>query len=204
MPKLLVPTCSCLIHEPEAVETCDLSSIQHWSPLSIRVVGGNLFTITPQWVISLTWRRVWIINVLASSYGVKNMLQDEYKRKEHLGSTFSTFWLPTIPKKCHQATTVNTFVCLAFKMRSLCSSHTFLDTFLLTDTTQSATGFFSALSAVSFSLVNSIAVTCSMLNTFSSSMYITFKEQSRQFINVQDFKINVDKWYRICEFGGFF
>lgn len=39
-----IPTCSCLIHEPEAVETCDLSSIQHWSPLSIRVVGGNLST----------------------------------------------------------------------------------------------------------------------------------------------------------------
>lgn len=40
--------------------------------------------------------------------------------------------------------------------------------------TQSATGFLRALSAVSLSLVRSIAVTCSMLNTFSSSMYITY------------------------------
>ncbi|TNN47271.1 hypothetical protein EYF80_042537 [Liparis tanakae] len=42
----------------------------------------------------------------------------------------------------------------------------------LTEMTQSATGFFSALSAVSFSLVSSMPVTCSMLNTLSSSMYM--------------------------------
>lgn len=46
--------------------------------------------------------------------------------------------------------------------------------FKLTEMTQSATGFLRALSAVSLSLVRSIAVTCSMLNTFSSSMYITY------------------------------
>lgn len=40
----------------------------------------------------------------------------------------------------------------------------------LTDTTQSNTGFFRALSAVSFSLVRSMAVICSMLNSFSSSI----------------------------------
>lgn len=44
---------------------------------------------------------------------------------------------------------------------------------LFTEMTQSATGFLSADSAVSFSLVRSIAVTCSILNTFSSSMYMT-------------------------------
>lgn len=43
--------------------------------------------------------------------------------------------------------------------------------------TQSATGFLRALSAVSLSLVRSIAVICSMLNTFSSSMYITYNIQ---------------------------
>ena len=43
----------------------------------------------------------------------------------------------------------------------------------LTEITQSATGFFSAFSAVSFSLVRSMALTCSILKTFSSSMYIT-------------------------------
>lgn len=48
---------------------------------------------------------------------------------------------------------------------------------MLTEMTQSATGFFSALSAVSFSLVSSIPVTCSTLNTFSSSRYITWKHQ---------------------------
>lgn len=45
----------------------------------------------------------------------------------------------------------------------------------LTEITQSATGFFRALSAVSFSLDRSIAVTCSILKTFSSSKYITYK-----------------------------
>lgn len=42
-----------------------------------------------------------------------------------------------------------------------------------TEMTQSATGFLRAASAVSFSLVSSMAVTCSMLNTFSSSIYMT-------------------------------
>lgn len=49
----------------------------------------------------------------------------------------------------------------------------------LTEMTQSATGFFRALSAVSFSLVRSMAVTCSMLNTFSSSMYVTCEKRQR-------------------------
>jgi hypothetical protein len=44
---------------------------------------------------------------------------------------------------------------------------------MLTEITQSFTGFFSAFSAVSFSLVRSMALICSMLKTFSSSMYIT-------------------------------
>lgn len=39
----------------------------------------------------------------------------------------------------------------------------------LTEITQSTTGFFSALSEVSFSLVSNMAVTCSMVNTLSSS-----------------------------------
>lgn len=52
-------------------------------------------------------------------------------------------------------------------------SDTLLSAGMLTEMTQSATGFFSALSAVSFSLVSSMPVTCSMLNTLSSSMYIT-------------------------------
>lgn len=42
-----------------------------------------------------------------------------------------------------------------------------------TEMTQSATGFLRAASAVSLSLVSSIAVTCSMLNTLSSSIYMT-------------------------------
>ncbi len=49
----------------------------------------------------------------------------------------------------------------------------------LTEMTQSATGFLRALSAVSLSLLRSIAVICSMLNTFSSSMYITTTYNTR-------------------------
>lgn len=63
----------------------------------------------------------------------------------------------------------------------------------LTDTTQSATGFLSACSAVSFSLVSSMAVTCSMLNTFSSSMYITFKDRQ----TLEDYYI-CSRWFLLC------
>lgn len=187
--KLLVPTCSCLIHEPEAVETCDLSSIQHRSPLSIGVVGGNLFTMTTFLrVISLTWRCLWIINLLACAIPSKTC-RTRWKQMQRSLSGFHFYYIFG-SQIGHDITAILlltrvnrqqlwTHLCVSPLKCAHCNSHTFLHAFLLTDTTQSATGFFSALSAVSFSFVNSMAVTCSMLNTFSSSMYITFKVQSR-------------------------
>lgn len=130
--KTQVQTCSCFIHEPQAVESSNLSSIYYWSPLSISVVAGNL--VSTQRVL------------------------------EQVLQVFSIH------------ATDGTAACLK-----------------LTETTQSATGFFSAFSAVSFSLVSSMAVTCSMLKTFSSSMYITFRnsqiggQEKKCFIALNDF-----------------
>lgn len=49
---------------------------------------------------------------------------------------------------------------------------------VLTEITQSVTGFLRLFSAVSFNLVNSMAVICSTLNRWSSSMYITYIEDT--------------------------
>lgn len=43
----------------------------------------------------------------------------------------------------------------------------------LTEITQSATGFFKALSEVSLSLANNMPVICSIANSLSSSRYLT-------------------------------
>lgn len=45
---------------------------------------------------------------------------------------------------------------------------------LLTEMTQSVTGFLRLFSAVSFNLVSSMAVICSTLKRCSSSMYMTY------------------------------
>lgn len=51
---------------------------------------------------------------------------------------------------------------------------------LLTETTQSVTGFLRLFSAVSFSFVSSIAVICSTLNKCSSSIYVTYVGRMRR------------------------
>lgn len=38
----MVHTCSRLIHEPQAVESCNLCSINHWSPFRVSEIAGNL------------------------------------------------------------------------------------------------------------------------------------------------------------------
>lgn len=63
LPSILLQTCCCLIHEPQAVEASNLSSIYHWSPLGIGVVAGNLVPTERHFLILTTQQVLFLSSV---------------------------------------------------------------------------------------------------------------------------------------------